>query len=95
MVDALQDEVDDFDRRVHDAKALGHLRERVAEELVVEFDDDLLLALGALDALGTHLHRGIELLQGARFLVEAMLLECIEDSLHCARHRVLGSEAVA
>src|SRR5690606_20251340 len=70
VVDAVEDEVDDLDRRVDDAEALGHLGERVAEELVVELDDDLLLARGAVDVRGAQLHRVVERLERARFLVE-------------------------
>ncbi len=49
VVDAVKDEVHHFDGRVDDPQAFGHSRKGVAEELVVEFHDDLLLAFGFVD----------------------------------------------
>lgn len=94
VLHAVEDEVDDLHRRVHDAQALGHLGERVAEELVVQLDDDLLLALRALDALRAQLHRIVEARERVGFLLEAVLLEQLEDVLHRHRDRVLGRERV-
>ena len=75
IVDAVDDEIHDFHRRIDDAEALGHLREGVAEKLVVQLDDDFLLAGGVVDAVGAHFHAGIEFLQGVGFLFQAVLLQ--------------------
>ncbi|MNM81519.1 hypothetical protein D3C76_661450 [compost metagenome] len=58
----MKDEVHDLDRSVNDAQALGHLGERITEELVVKLDDDLLLTLSTIDARCALTHAGIELL---------------------------------
>ena len=68
VFDAADDEVDDLDRRVDDAEGLGSARESELEELLVEFGDDLLLALGVVDALGAQPDRLVERLQGLGFL---------------------------
>ena len=95
VVDAVDDEVDDLDRRVDDAQPLGHPRERVAEELVVQLDDDLLLALRVVDARRAHLHAVIERCERVGFLVQ-MWCCCSTSStaLHRLRHGLLAGEAV-
>ena len=50
LVDRVQDEIDDLDRGVDDAQLFGRAREGVAEELVVEFDDQALFGLRVGDA---------------------------------------------
>ena len=45
MIDTVQNEIDDFHRGVDNAQPLGHSWEGIAEELVIQFDNDLLLAL--------------------------------------------------
>ena len=89
VVDAVDDEVHHFHRRVDDAQPLGHLGEGVAEELVVQLDHDLLLAGGVVDALGAHLHAVVEGLQGVGFLVQVVLLQHIQHALHGLRHGVV------
>ncbi|MCY1541805.1 hypothetical protein D9M68_775080 [compost metagenome] len=58
----MDDEVHYLHRRVDDAQPLRHLGEGVAEELVVQLHNDLLLALGIVDAGSTLTHAGVELL---------------------------------
>lgn len=94
VVDGVDDKIDDFDRGVNDAEALGHLREGVAEEFVVEFDDNLLFAGGVVDAVGAHAHGGVELFEGVGFLFEAMFVEEVEHALHGERDGIVGGEGV-
>ncbi|MNP65250.1 hypothetical protein D3C76_1608260 [compost metagenome] len=75
VVDAVEDEVHYFDRGVDDTEALGHLGEGVTEELVVQLDDDLLLALGVVDARCALAHAGVELLQSICFFGQVVLMK--------------------
>ena len=53
-----EDEVDDLDRRVDDARADRPVLAKASlEELLVQLGDDLLLALGAVDARGAKTRR--------------------------------------
>ena len=92
--DAVDDEVHHLDRRVDNAQPLSHLGEGVAEELVVELDDDLLLAGRVVDALGAHLHAFVEPLEGVRLFVQPVLLQHVEHTLHGQRHGVVLGKAV-
>ena len=94
VVDAVDDEVHYFHWRVDNAQPFCHLREGVAKELVVQFHHDLLLALGQVDAVGSAANRCVELLQRVGFLVQPVLLQQVEDSLHAFRDRVVAGEAV-
>ncbi|MNL89901.1 hypothetical protein D3C87_2205250 [compost metagenome] len=63
----MEDEVHYLDRGVNNPQALRHLGEGVAEEFVVQLDDDLLLALSIVDAGCALTHAGVELIQGVSF----------------------------
>ncbi len=94
VVDAMQDEVHHLHRGVDDAQPFGHFREGVAKELVVQLDNDLLLALRAVDALGTQLHAVVEVLQRGGFFFQALLMQHIQHRLHRLGHGVVAGEAV-
>ncbi len=90
----MDNEVHHFHRRIDDAEPFGHLREGVAEELVVQLDHDLLLARRTVDAFGAQLHAVVEALQGVGFLFQAMFVQGVQHFLHGLRHRVVSSEAI-
>ena len=94
VINAVQDEIHHFHRRVDDAQAFGHFREGIAEELVVQLDHDLLFAGGVVDAFGAQLHAVVELLQRGGLLFETLLVEHIQHGLHGLAHRVVTGEAV-
>ncbi len=60
LVHRMDDEIHHLNRGVDDAQALGHLREGVAEKLVVKLDDDLLLRVGLVDASRPAAHAIVE-----------------------------------
>ena len=64
------------------------------KKLVVQLNDDLLLALGVVDTSCTLANAGIEFLQGVRFLGQVMLVERVQHALHGLRHRVVAGKAV-
>lgn len=95
MLNAVEDEVDDLDGGVDDAKALGQAREGVAEEFVVELKEDALPAGGVVDAFGAHADAGVEGLEGVGLFFQMVLVEKGEDLLHPLGDGVVGGEAVA
>jgi hypothetical protein len=76
LVHGMDDEVHHLDRRIDDAQPLGHLREGIAEKLVVKLDNDFLLGIGLVDASGAALHALVELLEAFRFFLKAMFVQC-------------------
>ena len=72
IFDRLDDKVHNFNRGINDTQSLGFFRKRIFEELFIQFDDDLLLSFGIINAFCTLLHTGIELVQ--RFL---LFFQCI------------------
>ena len=85
VLDGVDDEVHALDGRIDDAELFGHPGERRAEELVVEFVDDALPALGVVDALGAFGDGPVELVQRGAFLLRDFLVQEIDGLLH--RHR--------
>ena len=95
FVDRVNDEIHHLDRGIDDPKPLGHFRESVAEELVVKLDNDSLLALGVVDAGGPDFDIGIELLKAGGFLFQIVLVQCVQNALHCAGNRIFPGETVS
>ena len=95
VVDGTNDEVDHFDRRIDDAQLLDHFGEGGFEKLVVELDDDALLAGGVVDAGGSHAHRLVELLQGLVVGGHGLVFEQVEHGLHRLRDGVAFDERIA
>ena len=94
VIDGVDDEVHHLDGSVNDAEPLGHAREGIAEEFIVELDDDFLFPLRVIDASGTHFHAGVEFLQGVGFLFESVLMEDIQHALHGGGDGIIGSERI-
>lgn len=90
-----EDEVDDLDQGVDDAELVHGLLERGGEERVVQAHDDLLPALGGVQACHLHTHRVVELLQGVVLVIKGVLVEHGEHLLHRLGDRVVFGEVVA
>ena len=95
LVGGAQDEVDDLDRGVDDAEPVDGALEGGGEELVVELDDDPLLALGVLDALDAAADGGVERVERRLLGGEVVLVEGGEHQLHGAGDGVVRREVVA
>ena len=89
VLDAVDDEVHHFDRRVDDAQGARPSREGGAEELVVKLDDDALAALGVVDAGGAVADAGVELFERGSLLLQRFLVEHVEHLLHRLRDGVV------
>ncbi len=94
IIDAVDDEIDDFHGGVNDAEALGHFREGIAEEFIVKLDDDFLFGGDVVDLGGAEFHAGVEFLQSVRFFFEAVLLEDFQHVLHGLGNGIVAGEAV-
>ena len=79
---------------VNDAEAFGHAREGVAEEFVVQFHHDFLLAFGGFNAAGAQMHGIVKRLQGVALFVQVFGLQQIQHFLHGAAHGVVFGKAV-
>src|SRR5690606_25768600 len=82
IVDAVNDEVHDFNRGVDDTKAFSHAWEGVTEELVVKLDNDFLFSGCAVDAFSSHTNAGVELIKRVGFFIQAVLIQNIQNVLH-------------
>jgi len=94
VIDAVEYKIDHFYGGIDDAQAFSHAWEGVAEKLVVQLDDDFLFAFGVVDTVGAHFHAVVKALEGVGFFVQVVLLQNVQDVLHCARHGVVTGEAV-
>ena len=72
---AFDDEIDDFDGRVHNTESFGHAWEGVAEKFVVELYNNFLFAFGSFNTAGTQVDGVVEGLQGIALFVEVFLLQ--------------------
>ena len=94
LVDGAEDEVDDLDGGVDDAEPVDGLLERGGEELVVELDDDTLLACRVGHALHSAAHGAVELLELLVLGLERVFVEAGQHQLHGLGDRVVGGEVV-
>ena len=74
FIDGLDDEIHDLNRGIDNAQHLRRARERITEELVVEFHDEVLARLRVGDAGGAATNRGIEALQPFSFAADLRLI---------------------
>ena len=94
LICASDDEVDDFYRSVDNSKSFGHLRESRPEELIIEFDDDLLPSLGVIHALDTLTHAVVEAAQDLHFLFYGLFFQEVDHALHGLRNGVKFGELI-
>ena len=95
VVDASDDEIDAFHRRIDNAQFFDRFRERAFKELVVKLDDDFLLALGAFDAFRAELHAVHELFEAPLVAIFRHVLDDIDNALERPRNGILPGEVVA
>ena len=93
-VGAMQDEIDDFDRRIDDAQAVGFLAQGDGEEFLVKLHQHALPGCAVVEALGAAAHAFVEALEVARFVLQAGLLEIAAQGVERPRHRVVSGEVV-
>ncbi len=82
VIDGADNEVHDFQRCVDNAEAFFQARESLLEKAIIEFLDDLLPTIGRIYARGAFPHIGIEVFQRVCFLVQAVLVQRIQNGLH-------------
>ena len=87
-------EIDDFHRGINDAEAFGHLRKGIAEEFVVEFNDNFLLAFNAFNPGSAQLHGIIKRFEGIALLVQVFGFQQFDDFLHGETDRIVFGKAV-
>ena len=75
MIRAVQDEIHDLHRRVHDAEAVGFLLERCGEEFLVQFHQHALARPAVVQAAGAHAHALVEALHVPGLVFQAELPE--------------------
>src|SRR4051794_36373246 len=95
MRDTINDEVNDFHRRIYNAQSFGHLGEGSPKELIVELHDDSLLALRIVNSLSPFFDACIELLESTRLLFQGLLFQQIDHLLHGNGDWVVLGELVA
>ena len=94
VIHAVNNKINHLNRRIHNAQALCHSRERVPEELIVQLYDNLLLTFSCGNAVCTHFYRLIEAVQRAGFFFKMMLLQRVKHVLHRHTHRVMVGKIV-
>ena len=94
-IDAADDEIDDFHRRVDDAEPFGHLGEGFFEEVLVEFDDHLLPAFGVVDFGGADADAVVEPLEPGVLLLHGLVAEGGQHGVHGQADGVELCELVA
>ena len=88
IVHALDDEVNDLNRRIDDTELCDLFRQSVLEELLIKLYDDLLLSLSVINALSTFLNAQIELVECFLLLVERLFVKDSKHILHNTRYGI-------
>src|SRR5690606_14392738 len=83
-IGTVQDEVNDLNRGIDNAQAFDHAWESRLEELIIQFNNDLLPPFGISDTRSSLSHTGIEPLQRLMFFVQCLFVENVHDLLHGA-----------
>ncbi|SAY50060.1 hypothetical protein KRIGEM_03049 (plasmid) [Komagataeibacter rhaeticus] len=95
VVDGTDDEIHHLNRRVDNTQAVLQAWEGFLEKAVIQFLDNLLATIGRINARSPFTHAGIESLQPVRFLMQAVLVQSIQNRLHGSGHGVVANEAMA
>lgn len=95
VVDGPVDEVDDLDGGVDDPERVGGFGEGFAEELLVQFGDDPLTAISAVDTADEHPDVLVEPFERAGFGFEVLGVEDVQHVLHHLGDGVAGREVGA
>ena len=91
---APDNEIDDFHRSINDTKAFGHFRKGIAEEFVVEFNNNFLLACDAFNPGSAQLHGIIKRFESIAFLVQVLGFQQFDNFLHGEADRIVFGKAV-
>ena len=90
----MEDKIDAFHRSINDAQLFDGLGERTLEELVIEFDNDFLLAIGAFYTLGAEFYALIELFKAALVHIVGGAFHGVDNALQGPRNGVVLREIV-
>ena len=91
---APDNEIDDFHRSINDTEAFGHFRKGIAEEFVVEFNNNFLLACDAFNPGSAQLHGIIKRFESIAFLVQVLGFQQFDNFLHGEADRIVFGKAV-
>ena len=94
VIGALEDEVDDFDRRVDDAESVGLLLQRGREELLVQLHQDVLAGRTVVETPGSQPHALVESLKVAGLVLEPELTEVAAQHVKRFGHRIGPGEVI-
>ncbi len=92
--DHTDDEIHYLNRRIDDTELCNLFRQSVFEKLLIQLNDDLLLALSVINALCTLLNTQIELVECFLFLVECLLIENCKHILHNTRYGIVFDKLI-
>lgn len=74
--------INDFYRSIYNAKAVGRFSERLGEELIVDFFDEVLLGVIAFELTGRKLYRRVQIPQ--RRIVDILRKSCLIERIQRA-----------
>ena len=94
VIGAVEDEVDDFHRRIDDAEPIRILLEGRGEELLVELHQHALARLAVVEAAGAHADAFVEALQVPRLVLQPELPEIPPQGVQGLGHRVAQGKVV-
>jgi len=85
----VDDEINQLNRCIDNAKLFHHLWESRFKELVIQLNNDALFAGSVVDISRPHSDRFIELVQGVGILLDGLRLQQVEHPLHGDRYGVV------